>query len=87
MPNQKIIRSSGVKGEEWLLPNIVKGGSLHMISGKPKCYITETLLEKLAIALNKETENCRNSLTSDWGNCFPILFLKVLTFFILPMLN
>lgn len=52
----EIVRSSGVKAEEWLLPNIVKGGSLHIISGKPKCYITETLLEKLAIALNKETE-------------------------------
>lgn len=40
-PLQKVIRSTQIKAEKWLLPNL---------------YITETQLEKLAVALNKETE-------------------------------
>jgi hypothetical protein len=40
----------------WIVPNLLPQGDLNILHGKPKLYITDTQLEKLGTALNKEAE-------------------------------
>jgi hypothetical protein len=40
----------------WLVPAILPKGDLNILHGKSKLYITDTQLEKLDTALNKEAE-------------------------------
>jgi hypothetical protein len=38
-PLQKVIRSTGIKSDEWLAPNLLKNKNLHIVAGKPKNFV------------------------------------------------
>jgi hypothetical protein len=46
----------------WVVPKVLPQGDLNILHGKPKLYITDTQLEKLGTALNKEAELGKDGL-------------------------
>lgn len=61
-PLQKVIRSSGIKSDEWLVPKVLPQGDLNILHSKPKLYIPNDYLVKLGAALNKEAEIGKDGL-------------------------